>query len=94
MIKNLKILLKRNLKNENFRFILSFFILQFLAIPFIYFYKIEFDNVSYPLIESIILAFMPIFIVVGAVFCLCLALFPILLFVLLEEIYNKIEKSL
>jgi hypothetical protein len=36
-MKNLKILLKRNLKNENFRFILSFFILQFLAIPFIYY---------------------------------------------------------
>jgi hypothetical protein len=93
-MKNLRLLLKTKLKNDNFRFYFSFVLLQIFAIPFIYFYKINFDNVQHPLIESILLGFFPTFIVIAFAACFCMVISPLLIFIFLDEIYDKIEKKL
>lgn len=93
-MKNLRLLLKNKLKNHNFRFYFSFFLLQLLAIPFVYIYKINFDNVSHPVIESIITAFFPTFLVIGLAACFCIFISPLLIFIFLDELYDKIEKKL
>ncbi len=94
-MKNLRLLLKTKLKDDNFRFYFSFFLLQLLAIPFVYIYKINFDTVSHPVIESIITAFFPTFLVIGLAACFCVYFIsPLLIFIFLDEIYDKIEKKL
>lgn len=91
---NLKVLLKNKLRDKNFRFYFSFFLLQLLAIPFVYIYKINFDNVPHPIIESIITAFFPTFAVIAFAACFCMIISPLLIFIFLDELYDKIEKKL
>ena len=91
---NLKVLLKNKLRDKNFRFYFSFFLLQLLAIPFVYIYKINFDNVPHPIIESIITAFFPTFGIIALAVCFYILISPLIIFIFLDEMYDKIEKKL
>jgi hypothetical protein len=93
-MKNLRLLLKTKLRDDNFRFYFSFFLLQLFAIPFVYIYKINFDNVPHPIIESIITAFFPTFVVIAFAACFYILISPLLIFIFLDELYDKIEKKI